>query len=130
MAGKMNPRIRKVEIGVRELSTISIYPLSIKDQTHMVELFVSIVEKFFGEVREKQITNSEFFSIIAQLVMDNIPEFLKYVTDDELDLGNFTNYQLSEIAKHIYVDNFEDPGKNVQSLLIGLKATLFPSLGQ
>lgn len=128
MAGKMNPKIRKVDIGTREIKQITIYPLSIKDQEALVTFFTGLIEKFFEEMREKQFTNTEFFQMILQIVTENIPEFLKYATDEEIDLGNLTNYQLSEIIKHVYTDNFEDPGKNIQGLLTGLKGTLFPGL--
>lgn len=128
MAGKMNPKIRKVDVGTREIKQITIYPLSIKDQEALVTFFTGLIEKFFEEMREKQFTNTEFFQMILQIVTENIPEFLKYATDEEIDLGNLTNYQLSEIIKHVYTDNFEDPGKNISGLLTGLKGTLFPGL--
>ncbi len=128
MAGKMNPRIRKVDVGVRELKSIQIYPLSIKDQTNLVEFFTSLMDKFFGEMRDKQFSNAEFFSYIAETITENIPEFMKFVTEEDVDIDNLTNHQLSEIIKIVYTDNFEEPGKNIQGLLTNLKGVMFPGM--
>lgn len=127
MAGKMNPMIRRVNVGTRELKEVKIYPLSIKDQTNLVEFFMGGIEEVFEKFREGSMTNQQVFGFIAETIVAKIPEFLEYVTDkdDKVDVDTMTNFQLSEIIKIVYEDNFENPGKNVENLVGKLKGMLF-----
>jgi len=123
---KLNPQIRKVQIGVRELKEITIYPLSMADQMKMVDVIRVVfdeVAKFADETENAPMTIA---NTIIEQIKQNLPELLKHVTDDEVPLDDMTNYQFTTIVGHIYKDNFEDAGKNVTNLVEKMK-TLFNS---
>jgi hypothetical protein len=123
----LNPQIRSVDVGIRNLRKISIYPMSMADQTAFIELLKGAIESYFALTAEKGKAGMDesdllpFISSLTQMVGDNSKEFIKIVTDpDKVDPETFyekvTNMQMSEIVKIIVEDNFEAPSKNVMSL--------------
>ena len=124
---KLNPQIREVEVGVRDLRKIKIYPMSMADQTAFIELIKGAIESYFELTVEKGKKDMEdtdllpFIAALTKMVGDNSKEFIKIVTDpDQVDPEEFykdvTNAQMSEIVRIVVEDNFEDPAKNVMSL--------------
>ena len=121
MSDKLNPQIRTVSIGVRELRSIKIYPLSMADQTKMVEVLKSIIQRIFERQDAPDANDLIIADLIIEEIKDNLPTLLKYVTEEELSLDELTNYQFTEIVGHIYKDNFEDAAKNVKNLVEKMK---------
>ncbi len=119
---KLNPQIREVFIGVRNLRPIKVYPLSMADQFRMTDIFRAIVGKVTTYFSEDSHPLNEFAEFIQQTIVENLPNLLKYVCpDDEISLDELTNFQLTEIVAVVYKDNYEDAGKNVQSLAEKMK---------
>ena len=114
---KLNPQIRTVNIGVKELRPITIYPLSMGDQTKMVSLLKNILTKIMERNDDPDSNDIVIADLVIQELEENLPILLKYVTDEEINLDNLTNYQFTEIVGHVYKDNFEDASKNVKSLV-------------
>ena len=121
LAKRINPRIRSVNIGIRSLRKIKIYPLSMYDQKQLIALVNKILKTLFDVDKEtgKDDKNLVFISHVVKAIEDNIEELLAYATPDE-DITKFMkdvdNAQLSEIVGHVYRDNFGTPVKNVISL--------------
>ena len=124
---KINPQAVEIEIGIRSLRNIIIYPLSIADQMKMTDLIAKAIAAFFeveqdGLDEEKK--TMEFVSFIIELIKDNIGRILSFVTDendqDKL-LGELTNGQLILIAEIIFITNFESISKNAVSLFKKVK---------
>lgn len=113
---KINPQVREVEIGIRDLRKIKIYPLSIGDQLKMTDLISKAIVDFFKTEQGKK--EIDFVNFVVGLIKENIGKILSfttYVNGDEL-IGELTNIQLVEIIDIIYSTNYEDSLKNAISL--------------
>ena len=137
----LNPQITDVEIGVRTLRKIKLYPLSVGDQMKMTAMIASTVSTFLvtQEAKDEALMVGFFVSTIN----DNLAKFLALAVGEkegegkgypegeiqfpetEEILGDTTNLQASEIAKIIYEMNYEESVKNFQSLFNQIKK-LFP----
>lgn len=114
---KINPQIRTVNIGVKELRPIKIYPLSMSDQMKMVDLVKDSFQVLIDYTQNEGTSDVAVAETFISLVKENLPSLLKYVTDEEISLDELTNFQFTEIVGHVYKDNFEDASKNVKSLV-------------
>jgi hypothetical protein len=121
----LNPDIRMVQIGVRELYNLTIYPLSFGQQIKLSETIGEAVASFY---QNKDGSDAELVAFIVKLLGENAKEILGYITDPdevkeimkgakEKEITNcLTNKQLFEIGEHIYEDNFKDPSEKVRTM--------------
>ena len=126
----LNPDIRTVQIGVRELYNLTIYPLSFGQQIKMSETIGDAVAGFY---QNKGTTDAELVAFIVKLLGENAKEILGYITDpDEVKeimegakakeiTDCLTNKQLFAIGEHIYEDNFKDPSEKVRTMFETIK---------
>lgn len=135
----LNPQVKDVTIGILDLRTIQIYPLSLGDQLSLTNKVMEVLSSFYKAEASKN--EMEFAVLIVSLIQDNILDILgmiayetngdeppkKIKSDDEL-LNELTNMQLSEIIRIVYETNYAGPGKNLEGLLEMIK-TIFPSSG-
>ena len=112
ITAKMNPNIKTVWIGIKELREVKLYPLSVADQFNTTDLLSKIVEEFNPQ------NNAEIASKLTDVLKTNLPNILEMVTDpkDTFTLAEIDNLQLSEIITMIFEANFEGMLKNFQSL--------------
>ncbi len=131
---KMNPQITTVEIGIRKVEIITMYPLSIADQFSMSELITEALQAFFNkkdstsddeqEVVDlpEQMKDIEFVSFCIDLIQTNLVKILTLVTDHTTTvkasklLDKITNDQMATIATIIYQMNYENSLKNAVGL--------------
>jgi len=126
----LNPDIRVVQIGVRELYNLTIYPLSFGQQIKMSETIGDAIASFY---KNPTTTDAEFVAFLVKLIGDNAKEVLSYITDPE-EVGeilkgkeskslidSITNKQLFTIAEHLYEDNFKDPSEKVRTMFETIK---------
>ena len=70
----------------------------------------------------------EMFNFITSVIYENIFEIIRLVVkdfkDDPIPEEEFSLEQMSEIANHVFVMNFEGTIKNVQSLLQTAKVAM------
>ena len=118
---KINPQIREVNIGIRELRSISIYPLSMADQMKMVDLIKGIFGSVYEVTQKDAVSSVEIADVVIEKIKEHLPKLLQYVTDEEIFLEELTNFQFTEIVGHVYKDNFEDASKNVKGLVESMK---------
>lgn len=114
---KLNPQIADLEIGIRNLRNIKIYPLSLGDQLEMTDLITATAQKFFAsrdEIEGKD--DMKFVQFFVDLLKDNLKRILGLITDEEDVLKEISNVQAVELASLIYTMNYEDSLKNAQSL--------------
>ena len=121
---KLNPEIKKAEIGVRELKEITVYPLSMADQLSMTNLITDTVRKFFEKGGGED--DLEFAAFLSKLIEENLETILLMVTDEKSLLEDMTNNQAVAIAELVYEVNFGSLVKKVKSLLEKVKEQ-FPS---
>ncbi len=102
---KLNPKVKEIEIGIRNFQIIKIYPLSAYDQMRLAGFLSESVAKFLtiAEVGN----NLEIVEFIRKMITGNIEEILKMVTDYKEDmLREIDNEQLLTIADIVYDVNF------------------------
>lgn len=124
----LNPQVTGVEVGIRNLRKIKIYPLSVAQQWAMSDLITQALQVFMQ--RESK-NDYEFVSNLLALIKDNLAMALTLVTDlseqECSDLfSEMTNVQMAKIIETIYDINYKPISKNVASLLEKI-VTVFPS---
>ncbi len=112
----LNPQIAELEVGVRQLRTIKIYPLSMSDQLKTTGLIVETIQQLF---KERETDNFTFAESVRQTVEVNLGKILTYITDDgESLMSEITNAQAVDIAEVIYAVNYgEVLEKKVKNLI-------------
>jgi len=119
----MNPQICSVQVGIKSVRDITIYPLSISDQLKLSEDISEILGKLstIDKLGEEEVIK-EFINLIRV----NLAKILSYVLDEkeEIDFGELTNTQLSEIATIIYSVNYKDVLGNLKDLIQKAKTQL------
>ena len=132
---KANPRIRYVEVGIKQVRKIKLYPLSIQDQMTLSDLVTEAFFAFFltEDESRKEKTDAEILSFAIETVKINLGLILDLVTDpeSEVSLKEIDNAQGSQIALAIVEMNYsnEETVKNVKSLFEKVKG-LFASKRQ
>jgi hypothetical protein len=116
-AARLNPDIRTMEIGVRELEEITIYPLSMADQLEVTDIITKALREFFDQ-GGADISEYDFASYVVDLIKGNLATILEMIVDEGASkLKDITNNQAVEIAETVYEVNFGSLVKKVKSLL-------------
>ena len=119
---RVNPRIVDVEIGIRSLRKIKVYPLSMHDQKELTKKIDVILKSIFSEskgAKSKEDNNLIMVSKAVKAIEDNIEPIFKFVLPDENIpklMKELDNNQLSQIIEIVYNTNYKTPVKNVMSL--------------
>lgn len=123
---KLNPQIVDVEIGVRSLRKIKIYPLSMADQLKLTKLVSDAVA---GQMEKAG--DIEIVPFVLQMIKDNIGQIITMTTDEDANtLSEISNMQIVEIADVLFDINYGEVSKNFKSLsekLMGLFQSERPS---
>jgi len=121
---KINPQIMEIEIGIREMRKIKIYPLSMSDQLGLTNLISTAIA---AHVAQEEGGDMAVVAFILELVKENIGRILTMVTDeDDKLLEEISNLQAAGIAEAVYETNYGIVAKNFKSLF-GKVTALFPS---
>ena len=125
---KLNPPIMEVQIGIRELRTVKIYPLSIYDQLQMTDLLVLAFQEIVASLDGKDLdkdsaSNIQFVEKILEVLKTNIDKFLELSTDikENVTTKEITNDQFLDIANIIYEVNYSNFSKNLKDLTNKMK---------
>lgn len=113
-----NKKIKQIEVGVRELRKVYVYPLSMQDQFDLVDRLSEVIQEVGGNLNMETITNEEALTFMQNLIKDNLMVALEYVTDEDErpTLKELTNDQFFEFVDIIFSVNFEDAIKNFKDL--------------
>jgi len=126
----LNPQIQPIDVGVKNLRNINIYPMSMAGQAQFGKVIQAAIESYLARTPEGvELTQEDvlpFAQDLIGLVKDNIQEILKIVTDlsgkeREEFFNDITNLQMTQIAITIVEVNFEGPAKNVLGLVERVK---------
>jgi hypothetical protein len=127
---QLNPRILHIDIGIKEVRKIKLYPLSVHDQMELSDLVTEAILTFFPKDEDGNKSDAEILSFAFDIIKENLGRIIEIVTDpeDKVSLKDIDNAQLSVIATAIIESNYTDEGlvKNVKSLF-GKIQSLFPS---
>lgn len=126
---RLNPDIRQIVYGKKELKDLTLYPLSVGDQFKVTELATGIIQKLAGV--GQNVTDLAFMAAVMSSLEENFGTILSLITDiskKEIDtvVKDLTNTQLMDIIESVwYVDyepalkkgkNLFDRGKSVFNL--------------
>lgn len=118
---RLNPLIREATIGVRELRSIKLYPLSMADQLALSAILVKTIQEMYSKREEDNIV---FAEAVQKAISENIGKILAFVTDEgEGLLKEISNEQALEIAEMIYDMNYGILEKKVKSLIEKIRKT-------
>jgi len=118
---QLNPQIRDVQIGVRNLRNIKVYPPSLADQIKLMKIISEGAALWFRDNPEGEMSPEAIAGILA-VIQTNIGDVLKILMGLEKKvqvdkvLKDLTNTQLANIIIKVLEDNFLGPVKNVKSL--------------
>ena len=111
---KLNPQITDVEIGVRNLRKITVYPLSMSDQLKLTDLITKSVTEQLAKADGGELS---LVSFIIKMLQENIGKIITMVTDEDAKvLEEISNSQAVEIADVLFDVNYGTVAKNFKSL--------------
>jgi hypothetical protein len=111
----LNPAIREVEIGRRELRKLEILPLSIKSQLETTSVVVELIDLIMNQ----GVKTVEDAGKLIEIFNSNLFKLLGIATENEDPvklLEEITNSQAIQIAEIIYSENYEELLKKAKSL--------------
>jgi hypothetical protein len=131
---KINPQITTIEVGVRELREVTIFPLSFADQTRTARILAKVFQEVMDRLASlgeglpegegslpfiaKQLSNIDIMEFVASTIQENIEIILQLVVDphEKIALDELTNEQLYTLVEMIYEVNYEATSKNFIAL--------------
>lgn len=112
---KLIVETKKMQIGIRKVEEIEIYPLSFGQQRKFATKVGEMLSEF-AEKSEENTSTVDMVNLIFRLIEQNLSEVVKMVADTEIDLDNISNDQVVELCTHIYDMNYCGAVKNLLSL--------------
>lgn len=113
----MNPQITTVQVGVKSLREITLYPLSMADQFQMTDIIKEEISSIIG-TDFNDMTDFEATELVIDAIKRNLSKLLTYVLDkdDSVDFNEITNAQFVDIVQKLYEVNFDVVVKNLETL--------------
>lgn len=131
----LNPRCKPIEIGVRTLRTITIFPMSMADEFKFTSTLTAAFQEFSAIEKEESeklenILPEDTLSpravvFIIQSIEKNLMEILKMVCEEPVTMEDITNEQFAELCEVIYDMSFAGAVGKFQSLWNKIKS-IFP----
>jgi hypothetical protein len=119
---KLNPEIKVVQVGVREIKPVHIYPLSMKDHMDLFDMLGKTILTLGESYDFQNLGDEESIGVavkfIQEIIMENLVKILEFVTDESErpTLDELTNNQFMEIANNVFEVNYEGFVKNLKNL--------------
>jgi len=113
---------REMEVGIKNLKKITIYPLSFAAQKKFAGKIAELIEEFSKQAEDDESSTLKMVNLIIGLLEENIVEISNLVTEDDIDLENVTNDQILDLCTNIYEMNYEGAGKKVKKLMENVKS--------
>ena len=122
----LNPRIRKIEVGIDELKEYTLYPLSMADEFRISDIISKAATEFNSQETSTDVATVQ---LVIAVIKENIGTILKMITkeDNRPDLAELDNVQFSELVDIIFEVNFENSIKNFQGLVTKIKNMFQPT---
>lgn len=116
-SAKMNPQISTVEVGIKSLREVFIYPLSVSDQFQLTDVITGVIQEVAG-LEDDGGDDMIVISIAINAIKTNLAKILEFVLDanETISYDELTNTQLMEIVDIIFETNYEGLIKNLKRL--------------
>ncbi len=122
MAGdekKINPQVKKFEIGRKDLREITIYPLAVGDTLQLNDIITNSLQDFFAT---KDQPDEAVVGFILKTINENLGKIIEMLTcGDEKGqdaLSDLTHTQSGDLIEIIYHDNFGGVAKKLKDLFV------------
>ena len=129
---KLNPQISTVEVGIKKLREVTIYPLSMADQFKLTDILVEVFNEF-STFDELGLDDSATIEKGIKIIKENLIQIIDIITDENetISFDELTNTQFSELAVLLYDMNYEGALGNLKSLIGRVKMSMkLPSMRQ
>jgi hypothetical protein len=118
---RLNPDIRIITYGKKELKELTLYPLSIGDQFKATDMITSVVQQLVSGQREGQLNDLFFMTAIMQALESNLGKILTLIADIPEDeskeiINTLTNTQLLDIVESVWAVDYEPALKKGKNL--------------
>ena len=118
---RLNPDIREMTYGKRELKELTLYPLSIGDQFKVTDIVTGVVQRLVTGAKTDQLTDLVFMTAVMNALEENIGKILTLVTDISEEkaletINDITNSQLMDIVESIWIVDYEPALKKGKNL--------------
>jgi hypothetical protein len=118
---RLNPDIKEVEYGKKELKTLIIYPLSLGDQFKVTDMITKVIQEIADSQKAGQVSDYAVVDVAVTSIKENIGKILSLIADlpkDKIDkiIYDLTNTQLMELVDIVWSVNFEPALKKGKSL--------------
>lgn len=134
---KQNPQIEEIEVGIKEIKSLKVYPLSIGQQMKVSDAVSETLTKFFSQ-KPSEVDN-KVVSFFLDFLKKNIEEAMGFVLDPK-EMGikgyadvkailfDMSNDQFIDLVEKVYKNNFERAEKNLRSLFKNI-LKIVPEMG-
>ena len=117
---KLNPQISSVEVGIRKLREVTIYPLSLAEQISLSKIIAGTASEY---VNSEDQSDLAFAAFVSKAINENLAKILSLVTDENGEdlLNEISNNQAADIATVLYEMNYGSVAKKVMALVAKVK---------
>ena len=118
---RLNPDIRIITYGKKELKELTLYPLSIGDQFKVTDMITMIVQQLVSGTREGHLSDFVFMTAVMQAFETNLGKILSLIADIPEDeakeiVNILTNTQLLDIVESVWTVDYEPALKKGKNL--------------
>lgn len=117
----LNPDIRTIQYGKKELHELTLYPLSIGDQFKVTDMVTTVVQDLVKGTKEGQLNDMVFMTSAMNALEKNLAKVLSLIADipetESADIINkLTNTQLLTIIESVWAVDYEPALKKGKNL--------------
>jgi hypothetical protein len=118
---RLNPDIRVITYGKKEMKDLTLYPLSIGDQFKVTDMITMVVQQLVSGTREGQLNDLVFMTAVMQALETNLGKILSLIADIPEDeskeiVNTLTNTQLLDIVESVWAVDYEPALKKGKNL--------------
>jgi hypothetical protein len=118
---RLNPDIRTITYGKKEMKELTLYPLSIGDQFKVTDIITQVVQNLVNGAREGNLNDYVFMSAVISAMQMNVGKILTLISDITEEeaaeiINNLTNSQLVDIVESVWAVDYEPALKKGKNL--------------
>lgn len=118
---RLNPDIRIITYGKKELNDLTLYPLSIGDQFKVTDIVTSVVQKLVAGAASGQLSDYVFMSSVISALQENLGKVLTLISDITEEeaakvIDTMTNSQLVDVVESVWAVDYEPALKKGKNL--------------
>lgn len=117
----LNPDIRDIVYGKKELKKLTLYPLSVGDQFKVTDIVTKVVQDLVKGQQEGILGDFAFMTSVMEALETNLGKILTLISDSSEEeakeiISQLTNTQLADIIESVWIVDYEPMLKKGKSL--------------